>query len=200
MCHADSGEDAEATARPFREIATPIADAVGPCPFTAFQQAFDPLLTPGARNYWKSHNLGELSDGVIDTLIRYAGMLPSDETEIFLGQLGGRVNRVKPEATAYPHRDANFVINLHTRWRDPAHDERCMEWTRALFADLAPWATGGVYVNFMPDDETGQDRLRATYGPHWDRLTRVKRRYDPENFFRMNQNIQPAGEEREAAE
>lgn len=200
LCHADSGENAEAAVGPFRRIGTPIADAVGPCPFAAFQQAFDPLLTPGARNYWKSHNLTELSDGVIDTLIRYAGMLPSDETEIFLGQLGGRVSRVKPEATAYPHRDANFVINLHTRWRDPADDQRCIEWTRALFADLAPWATGGVYVNFMPDDETGQDRLRAAYGPHWNRLTRVKRRYDPENFFRMNQNIQPAAQEQEAAE
>jgi len=200
LCHAGAIEDAEAAARPFRAIGTPIADAAGPCPFAAFQQAFDPLLTPGARNYWKSHNLVELSDGAIDTLIHYAGMLPSDETEIFLGQLGGQANRVRREATAYPHRDANFVINVHTRWRDPADDQRCTEWARSLFADLAPFATGGVYVNFMPNDETDDDRLRAAYGPHWNRLTQVKRRYDPDNFFRMNQNITPAAEEQEAAE
>jgi FAD/FMN-containing dehydrogenase len=198
LCHAGEVAHAVGDARPFRDIGRPIADAVAEVPFAAFQQAFDPLLTPGARNYWKSHNLVELSDGALDVLIRYAEQLPTDESEIFVGQLGGKAARIDRESTAYPHRDANFVVNVHTRWRDPADDERCIAWARGLFDELGAYATGGVYVNFMPSDEI--ERVRAAYGGHWDRLTQVKRRYDPDNFFRFNQNIPPRVEEEEAAE
>jgi FAD/FMN-containing dehydrogenase len=108
---------------------------------------------------------------------------------VFVGHLGGAVNRVPVEATAYPHRDVQFVVNVHTRWGDPSDDARCIAWARGLFDALAPHATGGVYVNFMPEDEA--QRVAGAYGPNYARLARLKARYDPGNLFRMNQNIQP---------
>ena len=130
-----------------------------------------------------------LSDGLIDTLIDYVGTLPTEECEIFIGQLGGASSRVAPDATAYPHRDANFVMNVHTRWRDHADEQASIKWARALFAATAPHATGGVYVNFMPEDET--DRVAQAYGGNYARLTSLKAKYDPGNLFRLNQNVKP---------
>jgi FAD/FMN-containing dehydrogenase len=191
LCHAgDLAAGAEAAA-PFKAIGTPIADVVGPMPYAGWQAAFDPLLTPGARNYWKSHDFVDLADGVIDVLLDAVRRLPSPQCEIFIGHLGGAINRVPVGATAYPHRDVNFVMNVHTRWDTPAEDARCIAWTRALHEATAPFATGGVYVNFMPEDEAARVQAGA-YGVNYDRLTRVKATYDPRNLFRMNQNVTPA--------
>jgi TolB-like protein len=158
----------------------------------AWQTAFDPLLTPGAYNYWKSHNFVELSDGLLDTLAGHAARLPTAECEIFIGQLGGTTSRVAVDATAYPHRNANFVMNVHTRWREPADERRSIEWARQLFAETAPHATGGVYVNFMPEDEI--DRVSSAYGANYTRLAALKAKYDPGNLFRLNQNVQPSAQ------
>lgn len=174
---------------PLRGLGQPIADAFGPHPFAGFQQAFDPLLTPGARNYWKSHNFTELSDGLLDTLVEYAASLPSPQSEIFIAQVGGATNRVAADATAYPHRDVEFVMNVHTRWDDAAQDDTCIAWARRFYGATEPFATGGVYVNFISE---GEERVAGAYGANYDRLTRVKAKYDPENFFRLNQNIAPA--------
>jgi FAD/FMN-containing dehydrogenase len=191
LCHAgDLAAGAEAAA-PFKAIGTPIADVVGPMPYAGWQAAFDPLLTPGARNYWKSHDFIELGDGLIDVLLDAVRRLPSPQCEIFIGHLGGAINRVPVSATAYPHRDVNFVMNVHTRWDAPADDAHCIAWTRTLHEASAPFATGGVYVNFMPEDEAARVRAGA-YGVNYDRLTRVKATYDPRNLFRMNQNVTPA--------
>ena len=187
---AGPAEDGEAATARLRGLGTPIAAALGVQPFVAWQQAFDPLLTPGARNYWKSHDFSELSDDAIDTIIDFVHRLPSDQCEVFLAQLGGAANRLPVDATAYPHRDAEFLINVHTRWTDPAEDARCLAWARGIFDATAPYANGGVYVNFMPDDET--DRVRAAYGANYDRLARVKAEWDPDNVFRANMNIRPA--------
>jgi FAD/FMN-containing dehydrogenase len=164
---------------------------VGPAPFAAWQQAFDPLLTPGERNYWKSHDFKGLDDGLIDALLDAVRSLPSPQCEIFIAGLGGAINRVPVAATAYPHRDVEFVMNVHTRWSDPADDEACIGWARRMHATTAAFSTGGVYVNFMPADETARVRSGA-YGPNYDRLAGIKARYDPENLFRMNQNVAPA--------
>jgi FAD/FMN-containing dehydrogenase len=188
--HAGDMREGERVLEPLRRFGRPIADVVGPHPYTGWQQAFDPLLTPGARNYWKSHDFAGLSDGLVETLIGHAGRLPSPQCELFIGQVGGAMNRVRSEATAYPHRDAEFIMNVHARWDDPALDGACIQWARGVFLDSAPYATGGVYVNFMPEDET--DRIRAAYGPNHDRLVALKDRYDPGNLFRMNQNIRPS--------
>lgn len=185
-----SGEmsEGERLLKPLRDYGDPIADVISPHTFLAWQKAFDPLLTPGARNYWKSHNFLELSDGLLDTALDYTARLPSDQTEIFFGRLGGAVNEVATDATAYPHRDAEYVMNVHARWEDPADDEACIGWARSYFNDTEKYATGGVYVNFVPDGEAPID---AAYGPNYERLVALKRKYDPTNLFRFNQNIAP---------
>lgn len=104
--------------------------------------------------------------------------------------MGGQTNRVAVADTAYPHRDAEFVVNVHTRWREAADDRKCIDWARALFDALAPHATGGVYVNFMPEDEAQRVEAGA-YGPNFARLASLKAKYDSMNLFSQNQNIQP---------
>ncbi len=190
MVYAGDPEAGVVASRPLREHGAPIADVVAPTPYAAFQQAFDPLLQPGARNYWKSHNFSSLEDAAIDAFLAHVPHLPSPQCELFMGNLGGAAGRVPSSATAYPHRDANFFMNVHARWESRQDDEACTTWARRVFDAMAPFATGGTYVNFMSDDE---DRARAAYGANYDRLARVKKRYDPTNLFRMNQNVPPAG-------
>jgi len=190
-CHAGQLKKAEQELAPLRALGTPIADVIGPSPFAGWQQAFDPLLTPGSRNYWKSHDFTVLSDEVIDIMLEHSARMPTEECEIFIGQMGGATNRVSATATAYPHRDVTFIMNVHTRWSDPGEDKACITWARNLFDAVAPHATGGVYVNFMPEDEGTRVRAGA-YGPNYDRLATIKAKYDPENLFRQNQNILPA--------
>src|SRR5262245_49188723 len=139
-CSGDMAAGERALA-PLRKFGKPIADVIGPHPFTGWQQGFDPLLTPGARNYWKSHNFRVLDDGLLATLVDYAGRLPSPHCEVFIGQLGGAVARVSADATAYPHRDAEFTMNVHARWETPAEDRACIDWSRQLTADTAKYAS-----------------------------------------------------------
>ncbi|MGE5179649.1 MAG: FAD-binding oxidoreductase [Bacteroidota bacterium] len=191
VCAIGDIKEAEKAVAPLRAVGKPIADVIGPAPFAAWQQAFDPLLTPGARNYWKSHDFAKLDDGLIDTVLNAAGRLPGGECEVVLVRLGGAVNRLPANATAYPHRDAEYIMNVHTRWREAADDAKCIAWARQLFDAAAPFATGGVYVNFMPEDE-GQRVAKGAYGPNYERLASIKAKYDPKNLFHMNQNIKPA--------
>jgi FAD/FMN-containing dehydrogenase len=190
MCY--SGPDlreGERITAPLRQFGKPIADVVAPHPYTVWQTILDPLLTPGARNYWKSHDFADVSDGLIDVLIDAARRLPDPSCELAFAQLGGAVTRVANDATAYSHRDGQFVLNVHGRWEDPAKDAECIGWARDLFKAAAPFATGAVYVNFLTQDEG--DRVRAAYGRNYDRLGAIKNRYDPRNLFRVNQNIRP---------
>lgn len=189
VCYTGEPAKAQEALAPLRALGEPIADVIGPQPYAAWQTAFDPLLTPGAYNYWKSHNFTALSDGLVDTLVDSIGTLPTAECEVFIAQLGGASGRIAADATAFPHRDANFVMNVHTRWREREDQEASIKWARGLFAATAVHATGGVYVNFMPEDET--DRVAGAYGSNYARLTALKAKYDPENLFRLNQNIQP---------
>ena len=182
-------EEGAAAMEPLKSFATPIGEALVPHPFVGFQAVFDPLLTPGARNYWKSHDFVELNDGAIDAVIEYAGKLPSDQCEIFIAHLGGAMSRVPAEATAYPHRSTEFVLNVHGRCDDAADDEKCIGWAREFFDASAPYASGSVYVNFMTEDE--EDRVKAAYGPNYDRLVELKNKYVPTNLFRINHNIKP---------
>lgn len=190
LLYAEDPKLGEPLIDPLRKFATPLGEHVGVQPYIAWQQAFDPLLTPGARNYWKSHNFSTLQDGLFDAVIESIENLPSPQCEIFFGAIGGATTRPAPESAAYAHRDAQFVMNVHGRWQEQADDERCIGWAREFFKASAPFASGGVYVNFLTADEG--DRVRSAYGPNYDRLAQVKRTYDPNNLFRMNQNIQPA--------
>jgi hypothetical protein len=191
LCYAGDLEKGRRAVATFQALGKPIADAVGPSPYAGWQTAFDPLLAPGARNYWKSHDLVELGDGAIRVMLDAVARLPTPDCEVFIGNLGGAVNRVPAQATAYPHRNVQFVVNVHTRWSRAADDDRCIAWARQLFEALAPHATGGVYVNFMPEDE-GQRVSEGAYGPNHPRLAKLKARYDPDNLFRLNPNILPS--------
>jgi FAD/FMN-containing dehydrogenase len=188
--HAGDVATAEKVLAPVQAFGTPIGAHVGMMPYTAWQQVLDPLLTPGMRNYWKSHNLTALPDGLIDALIEAVRALPSPHTELAFGAMGGQTTRVAKDATAYPHRDTLWAMNVHGRWEKPEEDERAIAWARAFFEKAKPFATGGVYVNFMTAEETG--RVRSAYGANYDRLAKVKSTYDPENMFRTNFNITPA--------
>lgn len=189
LCHIGPAEAARAEVEPLTALGRPLGTHVGPMPFVAWQSAFDPLLTAGARNYWKSHNMAALDDALLETVLGYVARPPSPHCEVFIGHLGGATRRRPADATAYPHRDAEFVMNVHTRWDDPAQDEACVGWARALFTDTARFATGGVYANFV---SAGDDLVAAAYGPNHARLREIKRRYDPDNLFRVNQNVRPA--------
>jgi FAD/FMN-containing dehydrogenase len=172
---------------PLRSFGDAHGEHIGAQPYAQWQQAFDPLLTPGARNYWKSHNFKELSDGALDSILEYAGKLPSPQCEIFVGLISGAANRVPSNAMAYGHRDAKFVLNVHGRWDDAAQDETCIKWARSFFKASAPFASAGAYVNFMTEDEG--DRVAAAYGVNYTRLKQIKKKYDPENIFHNNQNV-----------
>jgi FAD/FMN-containing dehydrogenase len=190
MCYTGDVESGPAAVEFVRAFGTPLGEHLGPMPFVMWQQAFDPLLTPGARNYWKSHNLDEIPDGLIDALLAAIDNLPSPQCEIFFGQIGEQTQRVPVEATAYSSRDTLYAMNVHGRWDDASEDERCVSWARAFFDAAAPFALGSVYVNFMTEEEGG--RVADAYGPNYERLVGVKNRYDPRNLFRHNQNIRPS--------
>ena len=145
-------------AAPLRQFGKPLADVVAPNPYADWQTALDPLLTPGFRNYWKSHDFRELSDGLIDVMLEPPRGIPDPNTEIAFAQLGGAIRGCREDATAYGHRDAQFAMNVHGRWTDPAKDQACIGWARELFRAAAPFATGGVYVNFLT---AGRRRSRA---------------------------------------
>ncbi|MCX5770105.1 MAG: FAD-binding oxidoreductase [Candidatus Hydrogenedentes bacterium] len=174
---------------PLRAFGDAYGEQIGAQPYVQWQKTFDPLLTPGARNYWKSHNFSELRDEELDIMIYFAERLPSPQCEVFLGLVAGAANRVAPNATAYAYRDAKFVLNVHGRWDEAAQDSTCITWARAFFEASTPYASEGVYVNFMTEDESG--RVAAAYGTNYARLVRIKRKYDPENVFHRNQNIKP---------
>jgi FAD/FMN-containing dehydrogenase len=190
MCYSGDIKEGEKAMAGLRGLGKPIADVVGPHPFAGWQSALDPLLTPGARNYWKSHDFAQLSDETIEILIDAVRQLPGPECEIFIFHVGGAAGRIAPDVTAFSQRSAHFGMNVHTRWREASMDKKCITWAKKVFDAAAPFAIGTAYINFMPGDEG--ERVEKAYGTSYRRLAQVKRRYDPSNLFRMNQNIRPA--------
>jgi FAD/FMN-containing dehydrogenase len=189
MFHCGDADAGRKALEPVRHMGTPLGEFIAMQPYAAWQKTFDPLLTAGARNYWKSHNFVDLSDAAIEVAVKYVRELPSPHCEIFFGLIGAATTRPKRDATAYSHRDAIYVCTVHGRWESAAEDSRCVEWARGFYREAAPHATGGVYVNFLTDDES--ERIGAAYGPGYERLLAAKAKYDPDNLFRMNQNIRP---------
>lgn len=189
VCFAGDPIEGEKALAPLRKLGKPIADVIGLNPFAGWQQAFDPLLTPGARNYWKSHDFHKLSDELFVKLCDFAGRLPTEECEIFIANLGGAMGRVPVGATAFGGRGANFIMNVHTRWQETKDDARCIAWAREFYDATRPFASGTAYVNFLSEEDG--ERLPVTYGDNFERLSEIKRKHDPENVFRINQNIKP---------
>jgi len=188
VCYA--GDRGEAVVKPLREFGTPLVDAIAPRRYTELQQLFNAAVPHGWHYHWRSWELPPLTDAAIDTLVEQAARITSPRSYIILRPLGGAIARVAPDATAYPHRAAPYVININGVDDDPAADDEVVAWTREAFDALTPFSTGGVYVNFVGNE--GEDRVRAAYGQAYARLAEIKARYDPDNVFSTNQNVRPA--------
>jgi len=186
-------DEGERILRPIREFGPPILDDIKRMSYVDLQGILGPAYPPGARNYWKSGFLANLGEEAIDTMVRHAESVPSKRTQVVLEYLGGAVSRVGERDTAFGHRDARFDLVITSIWSDPAEDEANITWTRDFWNAMEPFASGGVYVNYLGGErDEGAERVRAAYDPEkYERLVRLKRKYDPENRFRMNQNIPP---------
>jgi FAD/FMN-containing dehydrogenase len=189
-CHIGPLEQAERDLQSLRAFGPPAQDMVGPMPYVVLQTSLDELFARGRRFYWKSHFLREMPDAAIDTIVTEFAKVPGPPSVIILQQAGGETARRGAGDTAYGNRDANWNFIPCAISEDPAEDARNMAWVRSVFDAMRPFATGGVYVNDL--GEEGEDRIRAAYGANYDRLARMKARFDPANLFRLNQNIQPA--------
>jgi len=190
VCYNGPADQGEAQIQPLKALG-PVADMTGPMSYEQVQTMLDGDFPFGLQNYWKSEFLSELSDAAIDTIVdRFAGVT-SPLTGLVLEQFGGAYSRVGPSETAFAHRDLDYNMVVVTRWEDPADAERHISWTRDLWRAVQPFAAGGVYVNYLEGGQEGADRIRQAYGPNYERLAALKQKYDPTNFFRINQNIAP---------
>ena len=188
LCFIGNSADGSAATEGLRRIGEPIAEQVGAMQFVDWQQGFDPLLTEGARNYWKSHDVARFNEEAVSIVEDAVSNLPTDECEVFFGHVGGKVTRFAPQDTAWPNRESHFVVNVHTRWSETADDERCVRWARTLFKALEPHAMGTRYVNFIPEGDE-MDEVENAFGSNLNRLRQVKEKFDPENLFRSNINL-----------
>jgi FAD/FMN-containing dehydrogenase len=194
VCYNGPVEEGEKVLRPLREFGSPLGDGIRPMPYTEIQQITGPMLQTGRRNYIKSIMVKDMGEAVIDTLLEYFARVPSPFTLLVFQQLGNAANRVGKEATAFNHRDAGYELIIHAIWLDQGDDEKNIRWTRELAATTLPLTGGSDYINQMGTEaEEGADRIRAAFGPNYQRLVAVKQRYDPTNLFRHNQNIKAAG-------
>jgi FAD/FMN-containing dehydrogenase len=190
--YAGPVEEGKRVMQPLREFGRSLVDLSGPVPYTWAQQGLDPFFPKGEfRSYWKSRYLGELSDDAIETVVEYAETRPSPRTIVPIRARGGAINRVDPTATAFPDRHSPFLLSIDSTWEAPEDDEANIEWTREFWEAMEPYASDSMYFNFSME-EVGDDTTRATFGENYDRLVEVKTEYDPENLFRLNQNIEPA--------
>jgi FAD/FMN-containing dehydrogenase len=197
LCYNGPIEEGERILRPLRAFGSPLADQIGPIPYTAAQQLLDAFYPPGLQNYWKSSFLKEISVEVIDTMVAYCAERPSPMCHgLIEHQLGGAVSQVDREATAFNHRDVQYSFMSLGVCSDSAKAEKMIRWTRGFWEAMQPFLTGGVYVNYLGrETDEGVERIKAAYGPNYQRLVALKRKYDPTNRFRLNQNIKPDTQE-----
>jgi FAD/FMN-containing dehydrogenase len=190
VCHTGDPEAAERDLAPLKDFGSPLVVDVGPMPYPVLNTILDAGFPVGALNYWRSSFTSGLSDGLIDAAAQRFAISPSPMSAIVFEHFHGAVTRVGVTDTAVPHRDKGWNLALMSVWTDPADTEANIAWTRESFAALQEHFSGGRWLNYLADDEGG-DAVRAAYGPNYDRLVEVKRRYDPENLFRLNHNIVP---------
>ena len=191
LCYAGLAAEANAVVGPAKKFGSPLADHIGPLPYRQLQGMLDASAPPGRHNYWKSDYLNDLSDAAIDTLIEHYATCSSPNTLVLLEHFHGAVSRVAADATAFPHRAPGYNLNIASTWTDPAETDAQIAWTREFAEAMRPFTRGDVYMNYVRADE-GADRIRAAYGSNYERLSELKRKYDPNNLFRLNANITPA--------
>jgi FAD/FMN-containing dehydrogenase len=190
-CWSGEPEEGARAIAPLLEVAPVAADHVGPMPYPALNSAFDALLPPGLQHYWKADFVRELTDDAIAAHVEHGPRVPCVESTMHLYPIDGACHRVASDETAFAYRDARFACTIAGMWPDPADNDRNTAWVRDYWEAIHPHSELGGYVNFMAGDD--QRRIRDNYRGNYDRLAEVKRRYDPENLFRMNQNIEPLG-------
>jgi FAD/FMN-containing dehydrogenase len=190
VCHVGSIDDGERLLKPVKEFGPPAVDSIGPMSYTALQTSFDAGMLAGQRNYWRSNFMTELSDAAIDTLLSRSDELPPPGSMLLIEHLGGAVSRVGDHDTAFSNRKAQYNTSVFGTWVDAGEDERNIAWVRKFGDELKAFATGGAYVNYMASDE-GANNIKAAYEANYQRLSDIKRKYDPTNFFSSNQNIAP---------
>ena len=188
-CFNGPDDRAEELLSAFREIAEPVAEHVERMPYAGLNSAFDGLLPPGLQHYWKANFVDELTDEAIAAHVQHGPKVPALQSTMHLYPINGAVHDVASDQTAFAYRDATFAPVIAGMWPDPADNADNIRWVRDYYEATAPHSAEGGYVNFMADDD--QDRVRANYGANYDRLVDVKRAYDPDNLFHLNQNIRP---------
>ena len=188
--HCGSVRDGEAAVRRIKTFGRPILDELGPTTYCELNAVLDVGYPRGARNYWKSHFLAELSDDAIGAMIEHYARCTSSMSEIYIEHVHGAATRVGVSDTAFPFRSESYNFVIASQWMTATDDEPCRRWTRETYAALQPFVGHGRYVNYLDDDEPG-DPAAAAYGVNYARLRAIKSKYDPENFFHMNQNIRP---------
>ena len=189
-CYTGPMEQAEATFKPIREQFPPALDFAGPIPYPALQSMFDALYAPGLQWYWKADFVNELSDEAIERYIQHGSRLPTMQSTMHLYPVNGAAHRVGRNDTAWSYREATWAEVIVGVDPDPANRNLIVNWARQYWEDVHPYSAGGAYVNFMMEEE-GQERVKASYRDNYERLVAIKRKYDPTNFFRVNQNIKP---------
>jgi FAD/FMN-containing dehydrogenase len=188
-CYTGPIQKAEKAFKPIRSFKVPALDMVGPIPHPALQSLFDGLYPPGLQWYWKADFVRTLSDEAIALHVKHAAKLPSMQSTMHMYPINGAASRVKNSATPWCYRDATWAAVIVGVDPDPANKEKISTWAKEYWNALHPYSAGGAYINFMMEE--GVERIRATYGKNYDRLAKIKKRYDPGNLFRVNQNIKP---------
>ena len=188
-CWSGDPEEGERQFKAFHDVAEVKAEMVGPIPYPAINAAFDDLFPKGIRQYWKGNFVKELTDEAIAAHVEHGPNAPTVSSTMHLYPINGACHRVDADATAFGHRDANFSMVIIAASDDPSEDEANTKWVRDYSDAIAPHSEVGGYVNFMDDDD--DERVRANYGSNYDRLVDIKRKYDPDNVFKVNQNIVP---------
>jgi len=189
--YAGPQEKAEETFAPIRAFKKPALDFVGPLPQPALQSMFDALYPPGLQWYWRADFVNEISDDAISQHIRFGEALPTMHSTMHMYPINGAAARVGKNDTAWNYRDANWAQVMVGVDPDPANKEKIISWTKSYYDAVHPFSAGGAYVNFLMGDE-GEERVKKTYGGNYERLVAIKKKYDPGNFFRVNQNIKPS--------
>jgi len=190
VCHCGSLEAGAAAVQPIKQFGSPPLDAIGPMPYSQLNSMLDAAYPKGALNYWKSSFLDRLDDEAIDRLIDCFARCPTPMGQLLIEHFHGAAVRVGVGDTAFPHRKQGHNLVVLSEWMDKADTNRCVAWARDTYAAMGPFVSSGRYVNYLGDDEAG-DPSAAAYGPNYRRLQELKAKYDPSNFFHMNQNIRP---------
>ena len=188
-CWAGPLEEGEKALKPFHDIAPVVAEFVGPMPYPALNSAFDGLVPPGLQHYWKANFVEELTDEAIAAHAVHGPDVPAVNSTVHIYPINGAAHRVAPDATAFAYRNANFATVIAGMWPEASQNEANIAWVRGYYDATAPHSEEGGYINFMSEDDQG--RIKANYKGNYDRLVDVKRRYDPDNLFHLNQNIRP---------